>query len=479
MRRNLRLCLFLGLLLLAFLVNALTAFPGRAASIPDIRVCLARGRTVAFQIYQGNYRFTDEASGQEIGSPVPGEQWTITKEGSVFKIARGGETLPQNFTGPLTLLPADQKETGIFYFNQNRYRGSLKLYGEDELILAVNVLGMESYLYGVVGQEMGYAAPLEALKAQAVVSRSYAVSSYNQKGLYDVGTDIYTQVYGGYDAELFTGGEQVRQAVDTTAGQVIYYDHQVIRAFFHANAGGYTENSENVWSEALPYLKAISSPADAYALQAGSEWAASSYQWTKTFSREELLAQLADWNSKTTGTNMVQVGDILELRPFKWIRNSISEETKSGRVTQLDMVGTGGTKSFYRDQIRSVLGLKSTLFDLKLDSTVAILNAAGEKVIKSRGTELMGLQDGGYPVPVNTGQADYTVAGANAVRKIPKVFNKVAIDGRGNGHGLGMSQWGARGMAVAGYNYQQIIKHYYGQGKQDGSLSITTYQGLK
>ena len=77
-------------------------------------------------------------------------------------------------------------------------------------------------------------------------------------------------------------------------------------------------------------------------------------------------------------------------------------------------------------------------------------------------------------VPLNGPEASYFISGNNSQRQLPKLFTQVYIEGRGSGHGLGMSQWGARGMALEGYNYLQIIEHYYNQDKKDGRLTVKT-----
>ncbi|MHB1418166.1 MAG: SpoIID/LytB domain-containing protein [Bacillota bacterium] len=474
------------LITLMLLVLLLLGFSGEvvAEQTSLIRVALLRGKPlVSFQVASGNYQLVDGSTGLAIGQTVAGEQWTVSQAGLNINLTKNGVPINLPYKGPLFLEPiqpaSDPSQTPVFIFNNSRYRGSLAIINESAGLLAINVLGLDEYLYGVVGKEMGYSAPLEALKAQAVVSRSYALSNRTSDAKYDVGIDTNTQVYGGYDAEFLPGASNVIQAVYETAGKVIYYQGKVAMAYFHANAGGYTENSENVWLNAVPYIRAVSSPEDSYALRYPNQtsgWPGNSYQWTVTLTRDQLAKEIQDWNANAQANkkpdNIIQVGNILDLVTSKWQRDSTTKNTASGRITELDFIGSQGKKSFYRDTIRSVLGLKSTLFDMNLDSEVSILSGQGVKTTTSRGDQFVAIGAGSTSGQVDGNQDKYLVAGSGSQRWLPKTFQQVTINGKGHGHGLGMSQWGARGLALEkGYNYVQIIQHYY------SGVTIGDYQG--
>ncbi|GAW92708.1 SpoIID/LytB domain-containing protein [Calderihabitans maritimus] len=470
----------IGFLLISFFMSE---FKVSAEEIVPIRVRLASGNdAVSFRVVEGKYELVDGALNLPIGSPLPGEIWTIRKEGLNLKVAVNGQLQEIPYEGPLFLTQKDTSQLNLFSYNDTRYRGDLVIYNTQNGLLVVNVLDIEKYLYGVVGREMGYWAEEEALKTQAIVSRTYALSRRNPDRLYDVGLDTFTQVYGGYEAELEPGADRVKKAVDATAGLVIYYDGQLIEAFFHANAGGYTESSENVWSEARPYLKAVPSPWDEYALKypkQSSGWPANTYSWVKTFTRQELEEQLEQWNEQNQilgrDDRVVRVGKILALKTYRFAKDS-RESNASGRVTRLDLIGNRGTKTFWRDTIRSVFGLKSTLFEVKFDSTVSILSGVGEQVEVHNGSSIFAIGAEENRLTPNGNRETYVVKGMESRRVIPKEFRNVTFVGRGHGHGVGLSQWGARGMAAAGHNYQEIIEHYYNQGKKDGRLTIGPYR---
>lgn len=441
--------------------------PARAAAPVTVRVALVQGvPTVTWGVEAGRYALVDLAAGVEIGEAVPGEEWQIARQGAGLVVYRHGELLEGTYQGPLEARPV-AGDPPLFRLGDTICRGSLQVRGQAEGLIAVNILGVEEYLYGVVGSEIGYDAPMEVLKAQAVAARSYVLASLAPARHYDVGRGTTNQVYGGYRAET----ERVREAVDATAGQVIYCQGRLVQAFYHANAGGHTENSENVWQENLPYLRAVPSPWDTAALdytpRAANGWPANTYQWEVRYSRSELEEKIAAWNAAQLVAgkpeNVVDVGQLTGLIVSRTARDG-SSSTPSGRVTRLEVVGEAGTHILERENARLFLDLRSTLFDLETDAQLSILSPAGSPQLYQTGKGLAALGAGNIPVEVNAAGDTYWVLGAGGkFREMPKVLQEVNITGRGYGHGVGMSQWGARGMAAAGYNYQEIIAYYYNQ----------------
>ena len=229
-----------------------------------------------------------------------------------------------------------------------------------------------------------------------------------------------------------------------------------------------------MWLESLPYLQPVATPED---LVAPSRiWlvqAAETYLWEKTFTRQSLKEQLDKWN-RTNPRDVIQVGEIKGITVQRWAldplkREFLARETASGRVTQLNFVGTRGTKSFYRDQIRSVLGLRSTLFEIICDSSVKIWNAFGQLDEINDVSNLVAITADGYQAKLNGNQKDYYIWGAKGLQAVPKEFSSITFRGKGYGHGLGMSQWGAWGMALRGASCEEIIEHFYNQNKMMGT----------
>lgn len=264
---------------------------------------------------------------------------------------------------------------GYIWIGDRWYRGSTRLVRQGNGITAINYVDLEQYLYSVVGAEAVASWPIEALKAQAVAARSYALykRSSASNSLYDLDTTISTQVYKGLDSEYLT----THEAVNKTQGQIMTYGGKVILAAFHASSGGHTENVEDIWTSPLPYLRGV----------VDYDQQSPVFQWTKVFSPDEISTRL--------GT----VGRIKSMIP--------EQTTPHGRVVTMKVIGDRGITTVTGAELRKVLDLRSTLFRVTSDG------------------------------------------------------NNIQVYGRGFGHGLGLSQWGAYSLAKQGIQYQQILGHYY------------------
>lgn len=270
------------------------------------------------------------------------------------------------------------------------YRGRTRVVAVAGGLTAVNYVDLEHYLYSVVGSEMPASWPLEALKAQAVAARTYALykREHNGNTVFDVGDTVTWQAYEGLAKEANT----TQIAVNSTLGQVLTYNGRIIESVFHSSSGGYTENVEDIWSSPRPYLRAVQD-FDQVAENPVFEW------------REEVTAE--DLQQHITG-----VGRILRITPV--------ERTPRGRVESVRVEGDRGSRIVSGSELRRALRLKSTLFSV---------------------TPEMG-----------------RLASTGNSASIPVRF---VFDGRGFGHGVGMSQWGAYGLARQNRSYQQILGHYF------------------
>lgn len=276
----------------------------------------------------------------------------------------------------------EPKGDGYVWIGDRWYRGRTHLIPHKGGVTAINYVNLEEYLYSVIGAEMNGNWPQEALKAQAVAARSYALHKRqeNTNNFYDLGNDQVWQVYQGIKTE----SQGTYAAVESTQGQVLTYNGQIILALFHSSSGGHTENVEDVWSNSLPYLRAVPD----------FDQDAPVYQWTESFTQAELKQQISG------------VGNIISMTP--------QATTPHGSVITIKVLGDAGVKTFEGTDITAALGLKSTRF------TVSPQKSEGQQ--------------------------------------IPNSFQ---ISGKGFGHAVGMSQWGAYNLARNGYNYQQILLYYY------------------
>ncbi len=482
MRRNPTPFILLTVLLMAAGICLLPASArAGAAQTPLIRIALDEGVPVAvFKVMQGSYSLVDGATGISLGIPAPGETWSVTASGTALLVQGRSFSGSEPFQGPLLLQVEDRDQLNLFMYKGVQYRGGLVIQNLQGRLLVVNLLDLEKYLYGVVGKEMGGGAAPEAYCAQAVVSRSYALSMKGLNPWYDVGKDTGTQVYGGYTGEVAyatDGGNPVVEAVERTRGKVLEYRGTLVRAFFHANAGGHTEDVENVWLEPLPYLRGVPSPADSYAETYGS-WAASTYRWTKTVGRKELEAKLGIGRIKEIRISRCRTSVARDPVTGKLRREFIpGTRTVSGRVTEVTIIGSEGKKSFYRDGIRAPFGLKSTLFDLRFKGQLQVLDARGEtQALPETGVYALGNENRMVSLQLDRGES-YVIGRGGKLASRRGSFEKLIFVGRGYGHGVGLSQWGARGLAVQGYNHREILENYYNQGKHDGNLQIVGSYG--
>ncbi|MGI6731793.1 MAG: stage II sporulation protein D [Anaerovoracaceae bacterium] len=260
-------------------------------------------------------------------------------------------------------------------------------------------IDFEEYVKGVVAGEMPSNFEMEALKAQAVAARTYSLSKIIRSG--DGGNpdhpsapicdDTHCQVYRS-PAELKeikseewmnTGWPRIEEAVNSTRGQLMYYEGSLVeQPLFHSSSGGRTENSEDVFVSALPYLRAVDSPYEKDAPHQNQQLTIPLDEFTKKLKRAYPNENIGTIKSSTV---------------------KILSRSDGGRVVDVKI----GNLTLKGRKIREIFGLRSANFTLSIQG------------------------------------------------------NTVVFTSDGYGHGVGMSQWGANGMAQAGYNYKEILSHYY------------------
>jgi stage II sporulation protein D len=244
---------------------------------------------------------------------------------------------------------------GTLTVDGQRYRGRIQVLAKPPGLMVVNELSIEDYLYGVVPREMSWLWHPEALMAQAVASRTYALYIRDKQRLagsdYDLEATTASQVYGGLDAEK----EQTRQAVDRTRGRVLTYQGKLIIAYFHATSGGSTESALNVWGVDIPYLKGVS---------------------------DEFSSLLPDhvWEHRVSLAEMTKLfrSIVPGLGPIRDIR--AGKTSPSGRILSFTLVWDGGHKVLPGNLFRLTLGptlLKSTRFDMVSKNGFVIFKGTG------------------------------------------------------------------------------------------------------
>jgi stage II sporulation protein D len=388
---------------------------GAADSVPQVGVALATTANAGRLSATGAWRLAAGGDKTVVRGTGRGT-WAVERRGKRLHISSPG-SLSATRDGPLIARPT---APGAYVtWDGRRYRGSIELFATTHGVLVVNRLSVEDYLRGVVPLEIGAVGEPEraALEAQAVAARSYIYVRLDDPdrppggSRYDVVATVTDQVYGGLEAE----NAIANAAVDATAGEVITYGGRVVNAPYHAACGGTTAEPEEVWREgALPYLQRVSDKipgTENYYCEGSSH-----FRWSRTFTKSELgalmdryLRRYASGSAGAHGTG--SVGTVRAV--------TVEALTPSGRVGSLAVTTSRATYHVRGNDIRFVLREPNGEI---LHSTYFLI------------------QD----EPAHGG----SVAG-------------LTLQGRGNGHGVGMCQWGAIGRARAGQDYRTILQTYY------------------
>ncbi|MGN6714602.1 SpoIID/LytB domain-containing protein [Anaerocolumna jejuensis] len=415
-------------------------------------------------VLTANKAFTVTA-GKKVKEHKAGDKVTINPSNSLFKKGRiRVET--KGGSGKITLLSVNRSGASP------KYRGAIEVAREDEGLTIVNELSLEEYLYAVVPSEMPTSYNMEALKAQAVCARSYAYNQLMASGLSEYGAHVDDSVsYQVYNN--LPENEQSILAVKDTYGKVLKYQGKVINAYYFSTSWGYTASINDVWAgdASAPYLagkaQAVYDLVDQKAVYASSfhpdtvdystETAFRSffdkpdystydsefpwYRWSVTMTKKELTQAINQSLGSRYAANpsfiLTLTGGSIENKPVFESKdiNSIGElkniivaaREKSGIVSKLYLIGTKATISVQNEyNIRSLLAPLSS------------------EIKRADGSPVSGLK----LLP-------------SAYIYFNKGENRITVKGGGYGHGVGMSQNGAKAMADSGKTFDIILKHYY------------------
>lgn len=347
--------------------------------------------------------------------------------GEVLYTSSAGETVEVNINGGFAaegkfsayiekLSVQSVNQTPITY-SGNSYRGYFLLERSGNSASVVNYVNMDQYLYSVLGKEMSASFPAEALKAQAICAKNFVLGESGRHKGFDVCATTHCQVYGGVASEA----AETVAAVDAVSGKAAYYNGKIVPLYFFATSGGKTENVGNVWGMEIPYLVSVDDPYE-------PAEKASRYTWTTVLSGDELGSRLG-------------IGTVTEI--------TVNETAMSGRVLSMTFTGTTGTRTLTKEKCRTAVGtdkLYSQWFTVSGNTGGGI----GGVALTANGIEAV---------------AGSRVLSANGIFDLPTSSSakgtEFTFSGRGYGHGVGMSQWGAYGMAKAGYTYDDILRHYF------------------
>lgn len=401
--------------------------------------------TGSWQVWTGFY-INQNTAQQDITSSVQsklgGGSYNVTAPSAnqIVLQASTGDTMMVfgSDTSHLQAHPKNENSPYSFKLNSKSYRGDLEIRrfsGSD--MTAINSIPLEQYLYGVIPNEIESYSHTEALKAQAVAARTYTINNLGKRSKwdFDLCPNTSDQMYKGLDSETAA----TNKAVDDTKGKLVTYNGKPAQVFYFASSGGRTEDAKNVFDSDIPYLKSVD---DKYELTNSGH-----YNWEVTLTaakiKEIMLSRKYD------------LGDITGM--------SITKTSEAGRVTDLIIKGTNGRyREYIKDDCRNVFNLNSQLFTISTDSDTILKGTTTSSAVKVQLGDKKIMTANGLALVNTILSKNFSILGANnskkAVSVIPTVYK---LTGKGWGHAVGMSQEGAKGMANAGFKFDQILEHYF------------------
>jgi stage II sporulation protein D len=318
------------------------------------------------------------------------------------------------------------------------YRGSFYLYPNGTKVQVINYLDMEDYLKGVVPSEMPASWHKEALKAQAIAARSYAA---NMMSLTD---SAASQVYRGYTAE----DSRTNTAIKETEGVMVRYNGKPIQTFFHSTSGGRTANVWEVWNSSKEYYPYLASVNDPYEKSPYSNWSQTYSPATilKSFGFSE-TDKLYDITVTKKGVNG-EIGSVT-------VKTSAGAKTVSGNESVIRKLFPIENSNVYGYLYSNWFTMNTAKTDIGISAqtssgTVAITDLTGQTVQTASGQ--MKLSDSN--VSIQTSSGVISTEGNGEV-------SSITLNGKGWGHRIGMSQYGAKGFAENGWTAERILTHYF------------------
>jgi stage II sporulation protein D (peptidoglycan lytic transglycosylase) len=375
-----------------------------ASAEPELRIGLEVGAS-STTIGGGDDLVITDPSGARIAAVPAGEQWRVVPAGSGIELQPPGRAGPGR-TEMIAVVATDPRN--LVRVNGRTYRGLVELVRDSAGLTVVNRLFLEAYVAGVVSAEMGRRnqTEFEALKAQAVVSRTYALRNLRRRAAlgFDLHAGVADQMYGGSASETPEG----REAVGLTRGQTLTFDGRPIDAFYYSTCGGQTADGVEAFRAASrPYLHSF-----ADVDEHGQAYCRISprYRWREEWTGEALRMTLRRTLPATLGVGPDQASVVRDV----WV----AQRTGSGRVGQL--------------------GITLRADHLMVEGRVVrqVLRPASGELLRSTAFTLTASRSG-------------------------QEITRLVAEGSGAGHGVGMCQWGAVGRSRAGQDYQRILAAYF------------------
>jgi stage II sporulation protein D len=375
-----------------------------AAAEPQLRIGLLVGASSA-TIGGGDDLVITDPSGARVAAVPAGEQWRVVPYGAGIALQPFGRPGPAPME-MVAVVATDPRD--LVRVNGRTYRGVVEFVRDTAGLTVVNRLLLESYLVGVVSAEMGRRnqSEFEALKAQAVVSRTYALRNLRRRAAlgFDLHAGVSDQVYGGSESETPEG----REAVGLTRGQVLTFGGRPIDSFYYSTCGGHTADGVEAFRAASrSYLRSF-----ADVDEHGQAYCRISprYRWREEWTGDALRMTLRRTLPTTLGVGADRASEVRDV----WV----AQRTASGRVGRLGIT------------------LPADHLMVEGPAVRRVLRPASGDLLRS---------------------AAFTLTASRSGREI----TRLVAEGSGAGHGVGMCQWGAVGRSRAGQDYQRILAAYF------------------
>lgn len=374
-------------------------------SIPQVKVLVQKAPSASISA-NAAFAAKDNVTSQDIAYVSAGQRIEFRSNKDKIEVFDAqGKSMGIYSTVSLNTKSGDSR----FNVGGNTYRGNLLLLSEEEKISVINILDMESYLMGVVRNEIGNLTPdqLDAAKAQAVAARTYAVRYKGKYKNFDYMSDVSDQVYEGASSE----NDLTTQAVLETAGEIAVSDGKPINAFYFSTCGGVTSNVQEVWKSSTPvnYLKSI---------------------------RNEIAGKIMCEESPHYRWELNWTGDEIE----KLIKENLKVVLPQEEVSRVDEQRLYNLAVLSRDSSQRVK-------EFKIGFTKDSFIVSGEQARRI-------LRGPKYILYSSLFRIDL-------VRNSDGSIQSAKCKGAGFGHGVGMCQYSARTMAKQGYTYKQILQFFY------------------
>jgi len=362
---------------------------------------------------------------------------TVIHTGQTVSVGPANLALTTTYTLPHARYGGNVRTSFDFF-------GGFRITASGGRLTVINYVDLENYLKGVIPYEMPASWPLAALQAQAIAARTFAVRHFGRHAShgFDLSNTTWCQVYRGMHGTT----DRTNQSVTSTRGQVILHNGRPIQAVYHSASGGATENSENVWGNPYAYLRGVPDP----------HGAIQSVRWSRTLTPAEFLTHMRNRDANFGLSD---------------IANAQVQPTAMGNVLSVTFTSSSGaTRVYHRNAARDrvLTGLHPTFNSQRFTITRNQGALAGVLEADDYAEDLPTLEDL-YPyysqleitAMAAEGQVALDTASEAAIEAMNAGGVTYTITNYGFGHGVGMSQWGAFGLANAGHTAAQIIHFYY------------------